>query len=258
MAIVFLVFMALILILAAATMNLGEVARLKTSTAKAADAGALAGASWMASGDNELAEIAKGMWINVLIVQAIFAVPFCNATGACLIPPLIMTLLWLVNNVILKGLAADPVAQAARENALAATLFTAIQNLHMDVSGCVPGLPCPQDEIDEISGIFEDSRTVPLDVTLDWFRSGAGGAQERSWARISFNDLEEYELILDGWDPIALCLVRFLNVFGNASDPCVGIPVGSCNPVDCCLCLCITWVCPGCIWPCFSFPAWTS
>ena len=60
-AVLFVVLIALVLLLAAWTMNLGEVARLKTSTANAADAAAIAAASWVASGENEVSKIAEAM-----------------------------------------------------------------------------------------------------------------------------------------------------------------------------------------------------
>src|SRR3989338_2579498 len=84
-AVAFFVVIALILLLAAMTMNLGEVARLRTTTANAADAGSLAGASWVASGENEAAIIAEAMWINDLLVQAIFLIPFCP-NWVCIFP----------------------------------------------------------------------------------------------------------------------------------------------------------------------------
>jgi len=184
-AVAFLVFMALILLLAAATMNLGEVARLKTTTANASDAGALAGASWVASAENEFAEIAKGMWLNILMVQAIFAFPFCWTTCHWL-PWVIYGVLTLVNFVVLKELAADPVGKAAWENAHAAALFTAIQNASIDdTSGTV------NQQIQQLSDQFKASRTVPSSVTFNWTRKGADKVARPSWVQIDVAFLNE-------------------------------------------------------------------
>ncbi len=74
-AVAFIALIALILVLTPITMNLGEVARIKTATANAADAGALAGASWVASGENELAWISMGMWTAYLFVRVFYILP---------------------------------------------------------------------------------------------------------------------------------------------------------------------------------------
>jgi hypothetical protein len=205
-AVMFVVFMALILLLVAATMNLGEVALLKTGTANAADAGALAGASWVASGTNELAKIAQGMWINVYAVQAIFTIPFC--WDACWVPAVIYAILAMVNYGILKASAADPVIKAAWENAKAAALFTALQNAEIDdPSGEV------QNEINELSAAFAETRSVPDTARFDWVRVGANDFEEPSWVEVSVQFLDERpELTMGGWGPWFICLSDCLDL----------------------------------------------
>ena len=252
MAVVFVAIIALIFLLAAMTMNLGEVARLRTSTANAADAGSLAGASWVASGENEVAEIAKGMWLNILIVQAVFAVPFC--WQVCWLPLLIWAILWLVNGVTLKG-AADMVLHAAWDNAHAAALFTAIQNATIDdPTGAV------QKQIKRLGDQFGSSRTVPPVVRLDWERKGAGGIVEPSWAEFSVQFTNQMpELEMEGWAPSFTCLTPCLVwlAISNVRDRCW---FGDSN---CCVCFCIIIsrlfsFCPGCIMRCFKTFAWTG
>jgi hypothetical protein len=240
-AVAFLVIIALILLVAAMTMNLGEVARLRTSTANAADAGALAGASWVASGENEVAKIAEAMWVNVLIVQAVFAVWFC--WEMCWLPLLIYALLWLVNGVWLKG-AADAVLHAAWDNAHAAALFTAIQNATIDdPSGEV------QKVIKELGETFEETRTVPSTVKLEWTRKGAGGFPEPSSAEISVQfTAPEPEFKAEGWGPMFICLSPCMTIF----------PIG-CVMENCCMCIYIPpWVPRMCVWWCWSTFAWVG
>ncbi|MBI3321997.1 MAG: hypothetical protein HYZ91_07015 [Candidatus Omnitrophica bacterium] len=194
-AVAFLVFMALILLLAASTMNLGEVARLKTATANAADAGALAGASWVASGTNELALIAQAQWLNWWIVQLIFVLPFCDFM--LWVPPVMIAILWLVNFVILKQQAADLVIKAAWENAPAAALFTAIQNAWIDdTSGEV------NRQIQELSDHYQATRTLPSSVTFNWTRKGADKVARPSWVQIDVSiPGQRPELKMGGWSP---------------------------------------------------------
>ena len=252
MAVVFLVIIALIFVLAAMTMNLGEVARLRTSTANAADAGALAAASWVASGENQVANIARGMWTLVLMVQAIFVVPFCFYM--CWFALVIWGILWLANGLYLKG-QADAVMGAAWDNAHAAALFTAIQNATIDdPTGAV------QTQIKTLSDQFEATRTVPPIVRLDWVRKGAGGVPEPSWAEfnVAFTNGQP-KLEMKGWAPSFTCLTPCLVWLAISNVP-VECWWGDPN---CCVCLCIIippWIywCPGCIIPCFETFAWTG
>lgn len=76
-AIGFLPVIALALVLVMVTVNVGQMAQVRVETSNAADAGALAGASWIASGMNEAALVAGKITDAVLMVQAIYLVPFC-------------------------------------------------------------------------------------------------------------------------------------------------------------------------------------
>src|SRR3989338_5125636 len=186
MAVMFLVVIALIFLLAAMTMNLGEVARLRTSTANAADAGALAAAYWIASSENETAQIAKEMWRNVIITQAIMVVPFCMLV--CPIAMAIWGLLALTNGALAS--LANTIMHSAWDNAHAAAVFTAIQNATIDdPTGTVQtGVKEPFDPNDTtikmLSDQFEATRTLPNPVRFTWDRKGAGGALEPSWLEI--------------------------------------------------------------------------
>src|SRR3989338_4143954 len=81
-AVGFLVIAAFTLLLVRMTINLGQMAQVRTETSNAADAGALAAASWIASGENEAALIAGRMLDLLGMVQAIYIVPFCPGDGA--------------------------------------------------------------------------------------------------------------------------------------------------------------------------------
>lgn len=197
MAIAFIVLMALMLVLTPVTMNLGEVARLKTATANSADAGALAGASWVASVTNELALIAQGQLINWWIVQVIFIFPFC--IQMIWFAFLMIAVLFIANYLVLKLLAADPVAHAGWDNAHGAALFTAIQNaLIDDPTGEV------QQQIDQLTDDFEETRVLPpMPVRLEWVRKGNKSFPEPSWVEftVTFTG-EQPELEMGGWTPV--------------------------------------------------------
>jgi len=77
-AVGFLAIMGLALVLVTMTVNVGQMAKVRAEVSNAADAGALAGASWMASGMNEAALVAGKIGEAVSMVQAILTtVPFC-------------------------------------------------------------------------------------------------------------------------------------------------------------------------------------
>lgn len=80
-AIGFVVMMGLVLIFVGMTVNLGQMAQVRAAVSNSADAGALAGASWLASGQNEAAMIAGKMWNSLAMAQALFLVPFCPGRG---------------------------------------------------------------------------------------------------------------------------------------------------------------------------------
>lgn len=265
-AVAFLVFIALILLLAASTMNLGEVARLKTSTANAADGGAIAGASWVASGENEAAQIAKAMWLNHLITQAVFLIPFCPEITVCPFPipccikPLLMIAsLWLMNSMLQH--AANDAMQAAYEMGKAAALFTAIQNATIDdPTGAVQ------------AKIRTLSQTKPADlpstVHFDWVRKGANQFDEPSSLdiEVAFSTPQAPEMTMGGWSPVYSCwsgCAVFLPI-------CKAEGCALCfwGQPGCCVCLCLfihlpapPWlivICPGCIFPCWPGPGWLA
>ncbi|PIQ84260.1 MAG: hypothetical protein COV75_03095 [Candidatus Omnitrophica bacterium CG11_big_fil_rev_8_21_14_0_20_63_9] len=170
MAVVFVILMALLLLLTPMTMNLGEITKIKTATANAADAGALAGASWVASGENEIAFIAMGMWNSIFLVQAIAILPFC--TWACLFIPILFLILIYVNYQTLYKEAAIHIMEAAWESAQGSAFFTTIQNLPIDdTSGDV------NEQLEEWAEQFQESKTLPsMPAVLEWTRQGAMGA----------------------------------------------------------------------------------
>ncbi len=192
MAVMFLVFIALILAMAAMTMNLGEVAKLKTTTANAADAGALAAASWVASGENEAGLIAQGIWLNWLITFLIFLLPFC--IWACLTGVLIALRYALVQMALRK--AADLVMKTAWENGQYAAVLTAIQNATVDdPSGAVHA------QIKALTG----QRPIPTPVTLTWKRRGADGVMRNSSLTIDVAMSARPSLKTSFWGPVLIC-----------------------------------------------------
>jgi len=78
-AVSFLVLMGFLILLVRITINVGQMALVRTETSNAADAGALAGASWMASGENEAAWVARKMWDAIHMTRALYMVPICPA-----------------------------------------------------------------------------------------------------------------------------------------------------------------------------------
>jgi hypothetical protein len=128
--IVFLGFMALALVLAAATMNIGEVARLKTNTANVSDAAALAGASWVASGENELALVARAMWVGIVELQAWLALPFCTICGFRAVAPLLYLVLAIINRWLSR--VSEKIMRGAWNMAKYATLVIGLQNVWAD------------------------------------------------------------------------------------------------------------------------------
>ena len=81
-AVACLVLTAFILVLVMVTINVGQMSQVRTETSNAADAGALAGASWMASGQNEGAAVAAKIWDSIHMLQAIYIMPFCPGTDS--------------------------------------------------------------------------------------------------------------------------------------------------------------------------------
>ena len=191
-AVMFVICIALILAMAAMTMNLGEVAKLKTTTANAADAGALAAASWVASGENEAGLIAQGMWLNWLIVFLIFLIPFC--LSACLTGVLIAINYALVQMALRK--AADKVMKNAWENGQPAAVLTAIQNATVDdPSGAVSA------QVKALNGLH----FIPSPTTLSWQRRGADGVMRNSSLTIDVAMSAQPSLATSFWGPILIC-----------------------------------------------------
>lgn len=77
LAVGFLVIMAFVLSVVSMTINLGQMATARVETSNAADAAALAGASWIASGQNEAAHIARRMSDAIQITSELYWVPLC-------------------------------------------------------------------------------------------------------------------------------------------------------------------------------------
>ncbi len=172
-AVAFLVVMALAVLLASSTMNIGEVARLKTATANASDAGVLAGTSWIASGENAIALVAQAMWTNIVMLQAIFALPFCYKV--LWVPPYMALQITLINLWLWR--IANHAMKSAWEIGKAAALFTTISNLWIDDGGASPA----RGTIKAIQDQYTATHTVPNSVRLDWTRPGLPG----QWAQIN-------------------------------------------------------------------------
>jgi hypothetical protein len=202
MAVLFIVLIALIILMGAMTMNLGEVARLKTSTANAADAGALAGASWVASGTNEAAYIARGLWINVYLVQLILLSGPFWCIWLCVYPVFIVLLLWAVAEIFTA--IAEDVMEMAFENAKGATLFSTIQNLAIDDNSDVV-----RDQLKLLAKSYEDTEHVPTSLTLGpWMRRGADGVDRPSRIEVnfSFSKMSAPSMEMRNFSPFWICL----------------------------------------------------
>lgn len=244
-AVMFVALIALIIALAAFTMNLGEVARLKTSTANAADAGALAAASWVASGENEVAKIAQGMWINVYLVQAIFLIPFCMQV--CYWAVILLGVLALVNGVILAGIAED-VLESAWNLAKAEAFFIGVQNLLIDDDQSSK----VSDRLEAMSKEFEATQQLPPPTPcpagalqraqcLEWKRKNPSdkNSPRHHWVAIQTKfPTQRPKLEMGDWGPWTLCLIKWPTCTDTAGGCCLTTP----------------W---GCAWPCFRMPrAW--
>ena len=77
-AILFIALMAFVLVLVGVTVNVGQMAQVRVETSNSVDAGALAAASWMASGQNEASWIARKMWDTIWMTKALYLVPLCT------------------------------------------------------------------------------------------------------------------------------------------------------------------------------------
>jgi len=200
-AVVFIVLMVVVLVLASMTMNLGQVARQKTGVSNAADAGALAGASWVASGTNEVALISRGMSINVWITQLLYVIPFC--WEECPRVAAFFAALAIANSYLAE--AAEDVLHGSWDNAHAAALFTAIQNAPIDATG--DDANTIQERIQEIQDQFEEDQTVPNPVDFRWMKRGADGVEREKHLRIDVDFLDpDPEFETGGYSVTGYCL----------------------------------------------------
>jgi len=193
-AVSLIVVVALTLLLSSFLMNLGEVARLKTATANAADAGALAAASWVASGENGVAVLAKAQWIIYLIGQLVMIGPWCVPAGY------IYTILFMIAleqanfvNLYLNGekVILDAVWDAAQKSAL----FTALANA---------GIDDPKEQVShDIKTLFE-SGSVPSEKTFHWKRQGANGHEENSSVTVKAQMGSEPDVSFSPFGPISI------------------------------------------------------
>jgi len=140
-AVVFVVLLGAMLIMASMMMNAGEIAAMRTSTSNAADAGALTGASWVASGENEMMDIGDTMLDNVFLIQRIYATPFCPSPNITTEQIRTFYEVMLTANKLLASIANQTIMEQAWRQALAYAYFTALSHTIIDdPSGGVEGL----------------------------------------------------------------------------------------------------------------------
>lgn len=254
MAVIFIVLMALGLLLVSMMMNLGQVSKTKTMTANAADAGALAGASMVASGENEVALISQGMALNAIITRFIFLIPWC--WDICYKAVLYYAAFVLANRDLAD--AADTAMKGAWTSAHASALFTAIQNSEIDARG--DDLQQIQNYLKTLQEQFQSSNTVPSHVELpEWHHTGADGVPRRRQLIIDTEFAPQPTFKTGGWGPDPWCWSNCWADWGIIRID----NTGQCtSETSCCLCICLqlTWfrICPGCVWPCFPGWGWES
>jgi len=186
------------LILASMMMNVGEVATLRTSTANAADAAALAGASWVASGENEMTDMADAMVDNAYLIQRIYATPFCpNITLEQ-----IATFYWAAQaaNQSLAAFANGTIIEQAWQQGRAYAYFTALSQATID-----DPTGQAQQHIQDQAEAFSASAQLPASQSLAWNRGGAGGAgTEASTLTVNVTfPSQRPKLRLQNWTPLA-------------------------------------------------------
>lgn len=76
-AVFFIPVLAVMLLLTMWVINRGQTGIGRVEVANCADAGALAGASWIASGQNECLWVVRKMFSAMAMLQALYLVPFC-------------------------------------------------------------------------------------------------------------------------------------------------------------------------------------
>ncbi len=272
-AAIFVALLALVIVLAAMTMNLGQTVKLKTAANNAADAAALAAASWMASGTNEIVYVARGMSLNAMIVQLVFVIPFC--WEACLEAVGIYAALVLANDVYLRS-TANLVGHGAYDMAHAAGFQAAMSNAPIDakddesvriqqelraitdhfkstegdlIGGGIPNSARPgEGTVESIGG--NDSYSY----TTSWDRTGADGRAYTSTLNVTtiFSNGDSGISMGGDWGPTFWCwlFAFFIPISNNGG--CSGLAQ------TCCLCICLSvgyyTICPTCVW--YNFPAW--
>jgi len=151
---------AAVLIVSMSTVNVGTVALTRTQTSNAADAGALAAASWVASAQNAVALTqAKGMWKVYTLFRAIFMIPFHKPWE-----PVVVWIMYAEMQAY-RANAAREVLAAGWETAHHAAFETALSNLNID-----DPTDAYEQKLDELSATFEavrKARTTPADGTVD-------------------------------------------------------------------------------------------
>ena len=212
MAVIFIVFLTIIVVLAASTMNLGEIARLKTATAIAADAGALAGASMIASGLNEATLIAEGMWRVMQFFQLFFYVPFCWSAIRQYVPDALYALCYLICSW-LRGVA-DQAMKGAWKLGKGTALVIAINNLSIDdrTNNAQQRATAFENNIDQLN---KDTSTgaapIPDSFTVDWDRIGSDGVALPSIVTVEVQyppDSATPTLLQAKWNPFGIGLFR--------------------------------------------------
>lgn len=272
-AAVFVAVMVLVLLFAVMTMNLGQTAKLKTAVSNTADAAALAAASWIASGANEIVYVARGMSINAMIVQLVFVIPFC--WEACAEALGIYAALLMANNLYLHS-TANQVGHGAFDMAHAGGFQAAMSNAPIDAKDAESIRI--QHELRAISNHFRSTEgdlvgggmanpDRPGEGTIESIGGNGSFSYTTSWDRLStdgrsytstlnvstvFSNSEPGLSMGGDWGPTFICWSPkfFIPISNN----------GGCAAVEqtCCLCICLTiyyyTICPECVWP--SFTAW--
>jgi len=203
-AVVFVVLLGAMLIMASMMMNAGEIAAMRTSTSNAADAGALTGASWVASGENEMMDIGDTMLDNVFLIQRIYATPFCPSPNITTEQIRTFYEVMLTANKLLASIANQTIMEQAWRQALAYAYFTALSHTIIDdPSGGVEGL------IQQEAEAFNTAQTLPDAINApafySWDRGGAGGATTgHSTLAVHVTSLGPMpQLSLQEWRPFA-------------------------------------------------------
>ncbi len=176
MAVGYVVLMGIVLVFVGMTINLGQMAQVRTAVSNSADAGALAGASWVASGENEATMIAQKMWDSIDMVQAIYLVPFCPAHDGYN-PALYANQLWQalsINNVFFFGPIANDIMDAAWNIGRRETFTATVNNMlaRFPCAADTQGWGSTGDEIihhiDSYQHLLETPNDGELNTSFSW------------------------------------------------------------------------------------------